>query len=117
MVNGADGIATGWSTYMPCYSLQDVVAYIIGKLKGTQCYQLEPSYNGYEGKLSVHLDENGTQIIECFGDYNLSTKEEVYDINIKDTCINTSITSLEEYLKDNQIEHTKNDGVFIKNVP
>lgn len=28
MVNGANGIATGWGTYMPCYKLEDIVHYI-----------------------------------------------------------------------------------------
>lgn len=34
MVNGAKGIATGWSTFMPCYSLQDCVDYIRARLTG-----------------------------------------------------------------------------------
>ena len=32
MVNGACGVATGWSTFMPQYNLKDVVEYIIAKL-------------------------------------------------------------------------------------
>ena len=29
MVNGAQGTATGWSTFMPCYDVKDVINYII----------------------------------------------------------------------------------------
>lgn len=28
MVNGAKGIATGWSTFMPCYKLESIINYI-----------------------------------------------------------------------------------------
>ena len=68
MVNGACGVATGWSTFMPQYNLKDVVEYIIAKLNKKQPKLLDPYYNGYIGKISVRCSGE-SEILVTEGKY------------------------------------------------
>lgn len=56
-VNGALGIATGYSTFMPNHHPVDVCAWLEARLKGMPMPTLKPWYRGFKGKLSVKLNK------------------------------------------------------------
>lgn len=55
LVNGADGIGTGWSTHVPNFCPRDVIANIRLCIEGQQedLEPLVPWWRGYEGHVSV----------------------------------------------------------------
>ena len=55
LLNGADGIGTGWSTYVPNYNPMDVLANIRRRMAGEEMVPMKPWYRGFIGD----IEENG----------------------------------------------------------
>ena len=51
LVNGAEGIGTGWSTSIPNYNPRDIVANIRAKLAGAPTARMHPWYKNFEGEI------------------------------------------------------------------
>ena len=71
LVNGADGIGTGWSTSVPCYNPRDIVENLIRKLKGGEFDNMKPWFRGYKGT----IEPTGK------GGYTVVGKYEILDEN------------------------------------
>ena len=50
LVNGCQGIGTGWSTKIPCYNPADIVENINNLIEGKPMKDLIPWYRGFTGK-------------------------------------------------------------------
>ena len=63
LVNGSKGIATGWSTDIPCYNPEDIVKWIRAWLnspkKVDKLERLVPWYRGFKGEIELVEDEEG----------------------------------------------------------
>lgn len=58
LVNGSQGIGTGWSTQIPPYDPEDILNYIVAKLDGVENLPpIRPYARGFEGK--IESLENG----------------------------------------------------------
>ncbi len=53
LINGADGIGTGYSTFIPNYSPRDVIANIRRRLNGQQFIEMQPWYRGFIGEVKT----------------------------------------------------------------
>lgn len=51
LVNGAEGIGTGWSTSIPNYSPLDIVANVRRLLAGEEAVEMTPWYRGFTGEI------------------------------------------------------------------
>jgi DNA topoisomerase-2 len=51
LINGADGIGTGWSSYIPNYSPEDVVANLRRLMHGEAPVPMTPWYRGWTGRV------------------------------------------------------------------
>ena len=51
VINGAHGVATGWSTDIPCHNPIDVINWIISKCNGYEPGKLFPWYNHFNGNI------------------------------------------------------------------
>src|SRR5690606_21808586 len=49
LINGADGIGTGWSTMIPNYNPEDIVANIYRWMDGEELVHMVPWYRGWKG--------------------------------------------------------------------
>jgi DNA topoisomerase-2 len=60
LVNGTKGIGTGFSTEIPCYNLNEIINYILGKINNQEMleYSFIPYYNGFNGTIEVDPDNN-----------------------------------------------------------
>jgi len=58
LVNGTEGIGTGWSTDVPKYNPKELIKYIGCKLKKQKTPIIEPYYNKFSGTISYD-EENG----------------------------------------------------------
>ena len=54
LVNGAEGIGTGFSTSIPNYNVKDIIEYITNKLTGEdKKVKLIPYYNNFKGRIFI----------------------------------------------------------------
>ncbi len=51
LVNGAEGIGTGWSTNIPLFSPREVARNIMRKLDGDSFIPMMPFFKGYKGNI------------------------------------------------------------------
>jgi DNA topoisomerase-2 len=57
LINGAEGIGTGFSTSIPDYNIKDIIDYITGKLKvEDKKVKLIPYYNNFKGRIFKYDD-------------------------------------------------------------
>jgi len=52
LINGCNGIATGWSTTVPCYNPIDILTMMEKKLTGNPYPEITPWYNGFTGTIT-----------------------------------------------------------------
>lgn len=58
LVNGAEGIGTGYSTSVPCYNPEDIIDNMKRILKGKQLKEMIPWYRGFTGKIEKDAKHN-----------------------------------------------------------
>ena len=49
LVNGADGIGTGWSTSIPNYNPVEIAENLKRMMKGEECQAMQPWFRGFKG--------------------------------------------------------------------
>lgn len=57
LINGADGIGTGWSTAIPNYNPEDVVSNLKRKMKGEEWEPMQPWFRGFKGTVTKLADD------------------------------------------------------------
>lgn len=62
LVNGADGIGTGWSTSIPNFNPRDLIANIYRKLDGEAMEKMHPHYFGFQGTIQEDRGKSGSYI-------------------------------------------------------
>ncbi|SCV70341.1 BQ2448_1735 [Microbotryum intermedium] len=58
LVNGSDGIGTGWSSSVPNYNPTDIVANLRRKMRGEEMEPMHPWYRGFRGSIEK-TDKDG----------------------------------------------------------
>ncbi|KAF8203734.1 type II DNA topoisomerase [Pholiota molesta] len=53
LINGAEGIGTGWSTTIPCYNPTDIVANIRRLMNGEEMVPMTPWWRGFKGEIKL----------------------------------------------------------------
>ena len=48
LVNGAEGIGTGWSSKLPNYNPEDIVNNLLRRMRGEEYEKMHPWYNGFK---------------------------------------------------------------------
>ena len=59
LVNGCEGIGTGWRSQLPCFNPHEIIQSIKSKLKGNGFIGLQPWYKGYQGEIIENKDNKG----------------------------------------------------------
>ena len=70
LVNGAEGIGTGWSTSIPNYNPRDIVVNLMRMLYGEECGPLQPWYSGFRGKIDETVSSRGLRSYTVSGIIN-----------------------------------------------
>ena len=52
LVNGGEGIGTGWSTFIPCYNPKDIIQALKNKMEGKEFERLNPWFKHYHGEIA-----------------------------------------------------------------
>ena len=59
LMNGTEGIGTGWSTFIPKFKIEDLITYIDNKLSEKKTnIELEPYYEGFKGTIEKDVKPN-----------------------------------------------------------
>ena len=74
LINGADGIGTGWSTSVPCYNPREIAENIRNKIAKGTFNEMKPWYKGYTGT----IEKNNKGSYDNIGVFNW--KEEDPDV-------------------------------------
>jgi len=79
LVNGSDGIGTGWSTTIPNFDPREIIANLRRKIKGEEMEEMHPRYFGFNGKIEANPKSVGSYnvagIIERVDDETLLISE------------------------------------------
>jgi DNA topoisomerase-2 len=67
LVNGADGIGTGWSTSLPNYNPREIIKQLKRFIKGKPIESISPWYKGFQGSItaSESEDKTGYEVVGC----------------------------------------------------
>ena len=81
LVNGNEGIGTGWSSFVPKHNPKDIVDIIKYKIKHNKYKEIKPWYNGFNGKI-IKINKNEYMSV---GVYKIigNNKIEVTELPIK----------------------------------
>jgi len=63
LVNGADGIGTGWSTNIPNFNPREVIANLRRKIKGEEMEQMHPHFFGFYGDIEEDSKKSGSYVV------------------------------------------------------
>lgn len=112
LVNGAEGIGTGWSTNIPPFNPADIVANIKRIMNGEEMEQMAPWFRGWEGSLEKieeqkyrtygrieQIDENTLEITELPPKTWTSTIKEHLLLGLSGT------EKVKPWIKDMQEQH------------
>ena len=73
LVNGCEGIGTGWRSQVPCFNPHEIVESLKSKLKGNGFIEIQPWYKGYQGEIKKNPNKEGTYIVK--GQYHWSEED------------------------------------------
>ncbi|CAA7041898.1 unnamed protein product [Microthlaspi erraticum] len=77
LVNGSEGIGTGWSTFIPNYNPRDIVANVRRLLNGESLVPMDPWYRGFQGTIEKTASKEGGSTYTITGVY-----EEIDETNL-----------------------------------
>lgn len=59
LVNGSEGIGTGWSSYVPNYNPRDIITNVKRLLDGETMMPMDPWYKGFSGTIEKTATKEG----------------------------------------------------------
>ena len=65
LVNGAEGIGTGFRIYIPCFNPYDIINTLKNKLKNNKFMEIEPWYKWYDNKIIKDNNRKGFYILKA----------------------------------------------------
>jgi DNA gyrase/topoisomerase IV subunit B len=106
LINGCEGIATGYSTFVPSFHPKDITEILIKMLENDNCInsntQLTPYFKGFNGEVIENNEKNGTFMTVGKWKKLSDSKIEIYEIPV-----GSWVTTYKEFL-ESFIESTKN---------
>ena len=107
LVNGSDGIGTGWSSTVPMFNPREIIANLRRMIDGEECEPMVPWYRDFTGEIAV----NGATRFEVRG--VAEHDEEENTLNVSELPVGSWTQrykeSLEAKLNTQTIKHGKNE--------
>jgi DNA topoisomerase-2 len=110
LINGAEGIGTGWSTSIPNYNPRDIVDNIKCLLNNEEMFAMDPWYRGYQGSIEEVVSNKGVRSYVVHGVINQidATTLEIIELPIRKWT-----QDYKEFLEDLARPEDKNSTPFI----
>lgn len=111
LVNGSEGIGTGWSSSIPNYNPRDIIANVRRLLNGEQMVPMDPWYRGFKGTIEKSTTRDGTNSYNVCG-----VIEEINEttLRITELPIRRWTQDYKEFLEANMTGTEKIKDPFIK---
>jgi DNA topoisomerase-2 len=104
LVNGSQGIGTGFSTKVPCYNPLEIINNLKNKLKSNKDFEtMDPFWYGFEGSV-VKIDETNYEI---YGRYEIRNNKLI----ITELPVGESTNGFKEYLENLLVPEEKTAAV------
>lgn len=110
LINGADGIGTGFSTFIPKYNIKDIIINIKRLIKDEKPYKLIPWYNKFLGT----IEKSTTQDVCNFVAKGKYIRSDNTKIKITVLPIGTYFDNYKEYLEKISEHNKENKSPIIK---
>ena len=105
LINGCEGIGTGFSTYIPCHNPNEIIDWLLNKLiQNKKNKSIIPFYKGFTGKIFKYDDY--TYISEGIVEFHNSKNE----LHIKEIPIRVSVNDYKLFIE--QLIYEKKDSLF-----
>lgn len=126
LVNGTEGIGTGFSSNVHSYNPIDIIDIILGKLnKKKSKIELKPWYRGFKGSIQKISDTEyitkGTYTLEnnvlTITELPIGTWTEPYKIFLEDTLVNDKLKGFVSKIKNNSDEANVEFVIKFKHYP
>lgn len=114
LMNGAEGIGTGWSTFIPKFNPDDIVENLKLMMRNQQPNRMHPWYKGFQGTIEPSGDRDKSYI--CTGKYEVLSDTELeitelpigkwtreYKTFLEDMAQKEEIEDIREYHKENRV--------------
>jgi DNA topoisomerase-2 len=77
LINGTDGIGTGYSTFIPCYNIKDIINNLLLMMEDEEPKVMKPWYKGFNGEIKIKDEYTYTVkgIYEPIDEYNIKITE------------------------------------------
>jgi len=115
LINGCEGIGTGFSTYVQSYKLEDIIAALKAKIDGKTPERLHPWYRGYSGSITYLGDQDPTHK----GKYIASGNYEIIDekkciVEVSEIPIGVSTEKYKDELEKLIVNNSKDIKAHVK---
>jgi len=109
LVNGAEGIGTGWSTSIPNFNPRELISNIRLMLEGESPVTMHPWYRNFNGTITEELVKGETRY-SVTGTYNIRDE---CTLEITELPLRSWTSDYKEFLEDMLVPKTKNAKPFI----
>ncbi|KAJ3381472.1 DNA topoisomerase 2 [Lobulomyces angularis] len=106
LINGSDGIGTGWSTFTFNYNPKEIVENLLRKLNGEEFVSMKPWYRGFTG----NIEDLGGGKYTTTGVYEVKNET---TLEITELPIGTWTQSYKEFLEE-LVQGSEKSPAFIK---
>ena len=106
LVNGAEGIGTGFSTSIPCYNPKDIIDNIFNIMDNKKVKSMSPWYKNYKGKI-VKVDDN---TYDTYGNYDILDSNRII---INELPLGSWTTPYKELLETIQYDSDSKKNVIV----
>lgn len=109
LVNGSDGIGTGWSSCIPCYNPRDLIRNIKHLLNDEPMEPLSPWYRGFKGSI---IPVENSKTYDVYGSVRQGRDESTFKID--ELPIRSWTTPYKEFLESNMVGNSDAKTPFVK---
>merc|ERR1711998_371639 len=106
LVNGAEGIGTGFSTSIPSYNPIDLIKNIYNRMDNKPLKELTPWYKNFNGKI-IKIDDN---TYDVYGEYEILDSNRII---VKELPLGLWTTPYKEYLETIQYDSDSKKNVIV----
>lgn len=106
LVNGSEGIGTGWSSFIPNYNPRELVKSILRKLDGFEFEPLSPFYKNFTGEI-IRTESN----FDCRGRYEVYLDKN--QIDILELPISVWTSNYKKFLEEEITSNKEKEGLVV----
>ena len=106
LVNGAEGIGTGFSTSIPCYNPKEIIHNIFNIMDNKKVKLMSPWYKNYRGKI-IKVDDN---TYDTYGNYDILDSNRII---INELPLGSWTTPYKELLETIQYDSDSKKNVIV----